>query len=86
MDSCDGTDQQVRERYRALLLHVKAQLVAVDVGFIKAEHAFLMDTLVPVTRDGMTVAIPAREVLAPMILQATRDGKPLPPLLPHFTE
>lgn len=83
MDAADGTPQQVRERYRALLIHVKAQLVAVDVGFIKPEHAFLMDTLVPVTRDGMTVAVPARFALASMVLDAVRSGKPLPPLLPH---
>ena len=86
MDAGDGTDQQLRERYRTLLIPIKSQLAAVETGFIKPEHAFLMDTLIPVTRDGMTVAIPAREALASMLLDAARTGKPLPPLLPHFTE
>ncbi len=86
MDANDGTDQQVRERYRTLLIHIKSQLAAVETGFIKPEHAFLMDTLIPVTRDGMTVAVPAREALAPMLLDAARTGKPLPPLLPYFED
>ena len=86
MDAGDTTSQNLRERYRALLLHIKSQLAAVESGFIKPEHAFLMDTLIPVTRDGMTVAIPAREALAPMIVQAARTGTPLPPMLPYFED
>lgn len=85
MDAADGEPQEVRERYRALALHVKSQCVAVDNGFMLAEHAFLMDSLIPVNVNGVTEVKPVREVISPY-LRAALGGTPLPPLLPHVTE
>lgn len=85
MDALDGSRQQVRERYRALLLHIKSQCVAVTSGFLKPEHAFLMDTLVPVERNGFVEVVPASEIVGPMLEHAYRTGVPLPPLLPNRT-
>ena len=76
MDALDGSRQQVRERYRALLLHIKSQCVAVASGFAKPEHAFLVDTLVPVERNGFVEAVPASEIVGPMLEHAYRTGKP----------
>lgn len=84
MDHNDGSAQDVRERYRSLVLHIKAQLVAVETGFLEPEHAFLMDTLVPVTDDdGNVTGVRAFEVVGPMLTHAYTTGQPMVPLLPN---
>jgi hypothetical protein len=48
----DAYDQEVRRRWRALLLVVKAKLVAVDEGITTLEREFLADVMLP---GGVTV-------------------------------
>ncbi len=67
--------QQVRSRWRALLLVIKAKLEAIDIGILTLEEAFLADTILP---DKRTVA----EVMLPQIESAYDTGK-MPPLLPY---
>jgi hypothetical protein len=45
--------QQIRSRWRALLLVIKAKLEAVDIGILTAEDAFMAETILP---DRQTVA------------------------------
>lgn len=81
IDGIEGGAQAVRQRYRALLLSIKAQLVAVDSGFMLSEHAFLLNTIIPVMVDGMVESRPALEVVGPMLREAIATGAPFPPLL-----
>lgn len=48
----DAYEQEVRRRWRALLLVVKAKLVAVDEGITTLEREFLADVVLP---EGTTV-------------------------------
>lgn len=68
-------EQACRQRWRALVLVVKAKLEAVDVGILTFEEAFLAHFVLP---DGKTVA----ESVAPQIAQIA-EGR-TPPLLPDF--
>jgi hypothetical protein len=71
-------EQQIRTRWRALWLVVKARLEAIEVGITTLEEAFLAETVLP---DKKTVA----ETMLPQIEDAYRDGR-MPPLLPHYPE
>jgi hypothetical protein len=68
-------EQQIRSRWRALLLVIKAKLEAIDIGILTIEDAFLAETVLP---DRSTVA----EHMAPQIEAAYATGK-MPPLLPY---
>ena len=68
------SDQQIRARWRALLLVIKARLEAIDIGIVSFEEAFLAETVLP---DRTTVA----ETMLPQIETAYGTGK-MPPLLP----
>lgn len=70
------SQQNIRSRWRALLLVIKAKLEAVDLGITTIEESFLADTILP---DKRTVA----EVMLPQIESAYHDGK-MPPLLPYY--
>jgi len=63
-----------RRKWRALLLAIKAKLVAVDDGIETFEEAFMAHVVMP---DGSTVA----EHVRPRIASAYSDGK-MVPLLP----
>jgi hypothetical protein len=67
-------ERAVRQRWRALLLMVKAKLEAIDAGIVTREDAFLAQTVLP---DGQT----AGEWLRPQIEAAQRTGG-MPALLP----
>jgi len=61
------TDQQrIRQRWRALLLSIKAKLEAVECGIETIEHAFLGEIVLP---DGRTMAEWAEPQLQAMIEQ-----------------
>jgi hypothetical protein len=70
------SEQQMRSRWRALLLVIKAKLEAVDIGITTVEEAFLGETVLP---DRRTVT----EVMLPQIEQAYESGS-MPPLLPFY--
>jgi hypothetical protein len=72
------SQQQVRSRWRALLLVIKAKLEAVYLGVLTVDDAFLAET---VRRDRQTVA----EYMAPQIESAYATGK-IAPLLPFYGE
>lgn len=68
--------QAIRQRWRALLLTVKAKLEAVEAGISVFEDEFMAAIVLP---DGQTVG----EVMREQIAIAYRDGK-MPPLLPDY--
>lgn len=70
------SQQQVRSRWRALFLVIKAKLEAIDLGIMTIEDAFLADTILP---NRQTVA----EVMRPQIESAYETGN-MPPLLPYY--
>lgn len=72
------TPQQVRSRWRQLLLVIKAKLEAIDIGILSLEEAFLGETVLP---DRQTVA----EYMAPQLENAYRSGK-MPLALPYLGE
>lgn len=61
-----------RQRWRALLLVLKAKLEAVASGISTLEHEFLADI---VTDSGQTVG----DILVPRLTDAVRAGRLLPP-------
>jgi hypothetical protein len=67
-------EQAVRQRYRALLLVIRAKLEAVDARIVTVEDEFLAQTVLP---DGRTVA----ELAQPAIEAAYASGE-MPALLP----
>jgi hypothetical protein len=67
-------DQISRERWRALVLLVKAKLELVELGLSTLEREFLADVVLP---DGQTVG----EWVSPQIERAYEAGT-MPPLLP----
>lgn len=67
-------NQAVRQRWRALLLVIKAKLEAVDAGISTLEEEFLAATVLP---DNRTVGA----WLLPQLDRAYASGK-LPPMLP----
>lgn len=69
-----GYQQAVRARWRALVLIVKAKLVAVEAGITTVEREFLADVALP---DGTTVGQWVQPQLA-----AAYDSGSMPALLP----
>lgn len=66
--------QAIRQRYRALVLAIKAKLESVESGIESFEEAFLAHIVLP---DGLTMG----EWSQPQLEQAYLTGK-MPPLLP----
>lgn len=66
--------QQRRQKWRALVLAVKAKLESVDSGIETFEEAFLSHIVMP---DGLTVGQHARPLIA-----SAYKGEPQQPLLP----
>ncbi len=66
-------DQVCRQRWRAMLLLLKANLEAVDMGLLSFEQAFLSNTVTP---SGQTIG----EALLPQLDKISRGD--MPPLLP----
>jgi len=69
-------DQACNQRWRALLLVIKAKLEAVEAGISVFEEEFLAHIVLP---DGNTVG----QVMVPQVAQAYETGRPLRPLLEH---
>jgi hypothetical protein len=67
-------EQAIKQRWRALLLIIKAKLEAIESGITTFESEFLAHTVLP---SGETVG----EWLAPQLAQAYTSGR-MPPLLP----
>lgn len=65
--------QEYRQRWRALLLCIKAKLESVSSGIEMFDEAFMAQLILP---DGRTMG----EATLPQIAQAYKDGK-MPPLL-----
>jgi hypothetical protein len=61
-------EQEIRTRWRALLLSIKAKLAGIEAGIETFESAFLPYVLLP---DGRTVAT----AVLPLIAQAYETGK-----------
>lgn len=70
IDAWKMHDQTVRERWRCLLLFIKASLESSSLGFISVEQAFMAFI---VTADGDTVG----DKMLPRILAAVADGQRL---------
>ena len=70
-------EKACRERWRALLLCIKAKLTAVEAGVVSFEEEFLAHVVMP---DGRTVGDVVRRQLA----LSYADGES-PPLLEHYT-
>lgn len=70
-----ATEQGDRQRWRALLLCIKAKIESVESKIETFEEAFLAHVVLP---DGKTVAEHAIPSIA-----AAYEGKEMPPLLPH---
>lgn len=64
-------EKATRQRWRALLLVIKAKLEAVDSGISTLEHEFLANI---VTESGRTIG----EVIVPQISEAVQAGRLLP--------
>lgn len=73
-DARKAWDQACRQKWRALVLAVKAKLVAVEEGVETLEEAFMAHVVMP---DGQTVADHVR----PRIAQSYRENT-MAPLLP----
>lgn len=69
-------DQAVRAAWRALVLSIKAKVVAVESNIVSFEEEFMPQTVMP---DGMTVA----EHTLPRIKEAY-ETRTMPALLPYF--
>lgn len=69
-------EQAVRQRWRALLLAIKAKLEAVESEIVSFEDEFMAHIVLP---DGTTVA----EFMAPQIEQSYESGK-MPSMLPQL--
>jgi len=66
-------EQAIRQRYRALLLAIKAKLEAVECGISTIEQEFMPFVVLP---NGKTIA----EMVLPKLMEASKSGK-LPPML-----
>lgn len=69
-------DQEIRSRWRALALVIKAKLEAVESGIAEFEDEFMAHVVLP---NGQTMSEHAR----PLIARAYETGQ-MPALLPHF--
>jgi hypothetical protein len=67
-----NVEQATRERWRAMVLVIRAKLEAVASGISTLEQEFLANV---VTQDGRTVG----EILVPRLSEATKAGRLLPP-------
>jgi hypothetical protein len=67
--------QQIRSRWRALLLVIKAKFEAIDLKILTIDDAFIGETVLP---DRQTVA----DYMRPQIEQAYVSGQ-MPPLLEY---
>lgn len=67
-------EQGMRQRWRALLLLIKAKLEAIELGVTSLDEEFMGNILLP---DGQTVG----QYMKPQIEAAYETGK-MPPLLP----
>ena len=72
-------EQVDRERWRALVLIVKAKLEIVASGMTTAEREFLADMMLP---DGVTVG----DELEPKLAEAYESGKQPKLMLPEWNE
>lgn len=72
----DAYDQEIRSRWRALALVIKAKLEAVESGIAEFEDEFMAHIVLP---GGQTMSEHAR----PLIARAYETGH-VPPLLPYF--
>lgn len=70
----DAWEQACRQRWRALLLVIKAKLEAVECGISVFEQEFMANIMLP---DGSTVG----ELMLPQIAQAYETGT-MPAMLP----
>jgi hypothetical protein len=70
-------EQAIRQRWRALLLVIKAKLEAVDAGIVSLESEFLAQTMLP---TGETIG----EWVGPQVDEVYRTGG-MPGLLPSAT-
>lgn len=68
----DAYDQEVRRRWRALLLVVKAKLVAVDEGITTLEREFLADVVLANGRTVIEDVQPAIDHAKVAALEVTR--------------
>lgn len=66
-------DQEIRRRWRAMLLYVKAKLESVESGIVSFEEAFLAHVVLP---NRITVG----QAMLPQLKNAYESGK-MPPLL-----
>ncbi len=66
-------DQELRRRWRCLLLAIKSKLECVDTGITTFEQEFMAHIVLP---GGQTVG----QAMIPQIEQSYKDGK-MPPLL-----
>ncbi len=73
-DAMERWEQLSRERWRAVLLLVRAKLELVELGISTIEREFLADIALP---NGQTVG----DHLGPQLEEAYRSGR-MPPLLP----
>ena len=69
--------QAIRQRWRALLLVIKAKLEAVESDIVTFDNEFMAHIVLP---DGSTIG----EVMAPQIASAYGTGE-MPPLLPDYS-
>lgn len=69
-------EQEVRQRWRALALVIKAKLEAVETGIVGFEQEFLAHLVLP---DGATVG----DTVAPRLVEAYESGA-VPALLPEY--
>lgn len=72
------SEQETRQRYRALLLTVKAKLECIECEIETFEEAFLAHLVLP---DGKTVG----ERYATEYRKMIESGQSLPPLIPEVT-
>lgn len=70
-------EREVRRRWRALCLCIKAKLTGVETGIETFEESFMAHMVMP---NGQTMSEHAK----PLIARAYEDGK-MPALLPHLT-
>ncbi|MGE3682355.1 MAG: hypothetical protein AB7G93_11575 [Bdellovibrionales bacterium] len=64
----DGAKRENRQRWRALVLDVKAKLVSVDSGIRTVEQAFYYDIVMP---GGKTIG----QLTSPQVAEAYRTGQ-----------
>lgn len=78
IDVAKHWEQACRQRWRALLLAIKAKLEAVECGIVTFDEEFMPYL---VTENGMTIA----ERIVPQLTSIIQTGN-LPPLLPGPTQ